>query len=105
MAADLYESAAVEGKRLGRSTRQQLGYWARVGREVTSHQSADLRRIEALLADAGPIPAEIDARVQEDAEPTDAEPTDAAPGITTVSLNSENQLVETAPDGTTRIVR
>lgn len=50
VAADLMDSAAVEGARQSRSAKQQLDHWARVGRAVTSHQTAARRRIEAALA-------------------------------------------------------
>ena len=50
VAADLMDSAAVEGARQSRSAKQQLDHWARVGREVSSQQTAARRRVEAALA-------------------------------------------------------
>ena len=38
-AADLVDSATVEGARQSRSAKQQLDHWARVGRAVSSHQT------------------------------------------------------------------
>ena len=49
-AADLFESAQVEGARESRSAKQQLDHWARVGRSVSMHQTTARRRIEAVLA-------------------------------------------------------
>ncbi len=49
VAADLMDSAAAEGARTGRSARQQLDHWARVGRAVSSQQTAARRRVEAAL--------------------------------------------------------
>ena len=37
-AADLFESAQVEGDHESRSAKQQLDHWARVGRSVSMHQ-------------------------------------------------------------------
>lgn len=51
VAAELMESAAVEGARLGRSARNQLEHWARVGRAITCQETTALRRIEAAIAD------------------------------------------------------
>ncbi|HEV7852944.1 MAG TPA: hypothetical protein VGP27_16550, partial [Mycobacterium sp.] len=48
-AADLLDSAAAEGARQSRSAKQQLDHWARVGREVSSQDTAARRRVEAAL--------------------------------------------------------
>ena len=69
-ASDLLESAAVEGKRESRSAKQQLDYWARVGRSV-SMQAQSVSFGERL----------------------------AAEGVTTVALDDEGALVEYRPDG------
>ena len=50
VAADLVDSAAAEGARQSRSAKQQLDHWARVGRAVSSHQTASRCRVEAALA-------------------------------------------------------
>ena len=50
VAADLLDSAAVEGARQSRSAKQQLDHWARVGRAVSSQQTAARRRVESALA-------------------------------------------------------
>jgi hypothetical protein len=47
VAADLMDSAAAEGARQSRSAEQQLDHWARVGRAVSSQQTAARRRVEA----------------------------------------------------------
>ncbi|OCB37184.1 hypothetical protein A9X02_20310, partial [Mycobacterium malmoense] len=76
VAADLVDSAAAEGARQSRSAKQQLDHWARVGRAVSSHQTASRRRIEAALAgdlDTGQLSddeglvfnAEISAAIEE----------------------------------------
>ena len=44
VAADLFESAAVEGARQSRSAKQQLDHWARVGRAVSMTHTAARRR-------------------------------------------------------------
>ena len=43
------DSAAAEGARQGRSAKQQLDHWARVGRAVSSQQTAARRRVEAAM--------------------------------------------------------
>src|SRR5680860_1905896 len=54
-AADLVLSAMAEGQRQNRTGRQQLEHWARVGRAVSSHQTAARRRVEAALAGRLPL--------------------------------------------------
>jgi hypothetical protein len=49
VAADLMDSAVSEGMRHGRSAKQQLEHWARVGREVSSQQTAAGRRVQAAM--------------------------------------------------------
>ncbi len=58
-ATDLLESAAVEGARQSRSAKQQLDYWARLGRAVSMHQTAARLRVEAVLAGTTAL-AELD---------------------------------------------
>lgn len=116
VAADLMDSAAVEGARQSRSAKQQLDHWARVGRAVTSHQTAARRRIEAALAgeldtrdltdDEGLVfNAEISAAIEESLATTNYGKTLAAQGITTVALNDNGEIVEYRPDGTTSIIK
>ena len=115
VAADLIESAAAEGARQSRSAKQQLDHWARVGRAVSSHQTASRRRIEAALAgrlntselsdDEGLVfNAEISAAVEESLTAADYGEALSARGITTVSLNDDGEIVEHRPDGTTSVV-
>src|SRR3954449_7062480 len=81
VAADLLDSAAVEGARQSRSAKQQLDHWARVGRAVSMHDTAARRRVEAVLAGRLPISlvddeervvvnAELDASIQRHAQAT-----------------------------------
>src|ERR1700744_3773600 len=49
VAADLRDSEAGEGARQSRSAKQQLDHWVRVGRAVSSQQTAARRRVEAAL--------------------------------------------------------
>jgi hypothetical protein len=109
-ATDLLESAAVEGKRESRSAKQQLDYWARVGRSVSMHQTAARRRVVAALA--GDLPfadltdaerlvanADLDASIQMQAQSMSFGERLAAEGVTTVALDDEGALVEYRPDG------
>jgi len=45
-AVDLADSAAAEGSRQSRSTKQQLDHWARVGRAVSAQHTAARRRVK-----------------------------------------------------------
>ena len=112
IAADLFDSAAAEGRRQSRSAKQQLDHWARVGRAVSSRHSAARRKVEAALA--GDIPlreltaeegavfdAEIAASIEESLARADYGKTLAARGITTVALDENGDIVQYRPDGST----
>lgn len=114
-AADLLDAAAAEGARQSRSAKQQLDHWARVGRAVSSAQSAARRKVEAALAgelqlaelseEEGVVfNAEISAAIQENLARADYGRTLAGRGVTTVALNEKGEMVEHRPDGTTVVV-
>jgi hypothetical protein len=114
-AADLLDSAAVEGARQSRSAKQQLDHWARVGRAVSMHQTAARRRVEAVLAGTLPLGdlspderlvanAELDATIGQHAQSTSYGDRLAAEGITTVALDNAGRLVEHHPDGTSAVI-
>jgi ParD-like antitoxin of type II bacterial toxin-antitoxin system len=114
-AADLVDSAAAEGRRQSRSTKQQLDHWARVGRAVSSQHTASRRRVEAALAGDLPLTdlsaeegvvfnAEISAAIEETLARTDYGAELAARGITTVALNDSGEIVEHRPDGTSVVL-
>jgi hypothetical protein len=111
-AADLFESAQVEGARESRSAKQQLDHWARVGRSVSMHQTTARRRIEAVLAgeigldelsdeERAVANAEIDTAIEERANSISFGPQLRAAGVVTVALDGDGGLVEHRPDGTT----
>lgn len=111
-AADLVDAAAIEGARQSRSAKQQLDHWARVGRAVTSVESAARRRVEAARAGTLPIGAlspeegsafnaEVTATIEENLAATHYGNVLAAEGMTTVAYEG-GRLVEYLPDGTTR---
>jgi len=113
--AELVEAAAAEGARQSRSARQQLAHWARVGRAVSSVGSSQRARLEAALAGRLPmntltgeetvvVNAEIAAGIEERLAQVDFGDELAAEGITTVALDTDGNLVEYRPDGTTAIV-
>lgn len=115
-AIDLLEAAAVEGGREGRSAKQQLDHWARVGRAVSMHHTAARRRIEAALAgtldltelsgtERVVVNAELDATVNEVAQEISFGERLAAEGVTTVALDDGGRLVEHRPDGTSGVLR
>ena len=110
-ATDLLDAAAAEGAREGRSAKQQLDHWARVGRAVSMHQTAVRRRIELALAgtlavtdltddERAVVNAELDATISAAAHRTSFGDRLAAEGVTTVALDDNGKLVERRPDGT-----
>ncbi|MDV6278325.1 hypothetical protein R3Q06_33325 [Rhodococcus erythropolis] len=115
LAADLVASAMAEGERQHRTGRQQLEHWARVGRAVSSRQTAARRRVEEALAGRLPISelgtedgavfnAEINAAIEEQLATTDYGSLLAAQGVTTVALSEDGQIVEYRPDGTRTVL-
>jgi ParD-like antitoxin of type II bacterial toxin-antitoxin system len=110
VAADLMDSAAAEGARQSRSAKQQLDHWARVGREVSSQQTAARRRVEAALTgelelrelsveEGAVFNAEIAAAIQENLAESNYGEQLAARGVTTVALDEKGDIVEHRPDG------
>ncbi|TSE01142.1 hypothetical protein FOS14_05205 [Skermania sp. ID1734] len=113
VAADLLAAAAVEGPKESRSAKQQLDYWARVGRAVTSQHSVAHRRVEAALRGDLPMSelsdaegvvfnAETNTRIGLRLSATHFGRRLAAEGVSTVALNDDGQLIEYRPDGTAR---
>jgi ParD-like antitoxin of type II bacterial toxin-antitoxin system len=110
VAADLMDSAAAEGARQSRSAKQQLDHWARVGREVSTQQTAARRRVEAALTgelelrelsieEGAVFNAEIAAAVQENLAESNYGKLLAERGVTTVALDENGDIVEHRPDG------
>ena len=54
------ESAALVGRLDSRSAKQQLDFWARVGRAVSMHETSARRRVDAALAGELPL-SDLDA--------------------------------------------
>src|SRR6476619_3382949 len=94
VAADLMESATAEGARQSRSAKQQLDHWARVGRAVSSHQTASRHRVEAAMAGA----------IEESLAGTNYGDVLSARGITLVALNDDGELIEYWPDGSSSVM-
>jgi hypothetical protein len=116
VAADLFESATVEGARSSRSARQQIDHWARVGRAVSMTESAARRRVEAALAgqldereltreERIVLDAEIDAVISEKGRTISFGSELAKRGIATVALDHDGVLTRYHADGTTSPVR
>ncbi|WP_066897469.1 TA system antitoxin ParD family protein [Mycolicibacterium houstonense] len=114
-AADLVDSAAVEGARQSRSAKQQLDHWARVGRAVSSQHSAARRKVESALAgdtllrdltaeEGAVFNAEIAASIEENLAAADYGATLAGRGITTVALDENGDIVQYRPDGSTAVL-
>jgi ParD-like antitoxin of type II bacterial toxin-antitoxin system len=115
VAADLMESATIEGARQSRSAKQQLDHWARVGRAVSSHQAASRHRVEAAMAgelelddltsEEGVVfNAEISAAIEESLTRIDYGDALSARGITLVALNDDGEIIEYWPDGSSSLM-
>lgn len=111
-AADLLDSAAVEGARHSRSAKQQLDHWARVGRTVSSFHSTARRRVEATLAGSLAMTellpeerlvanAEVNAAISERLRSMNYGDVLAGEGTATVALDDDGHLVRYDLDGTT----
>ncbi len=115
VAADLMDSASVEGARQSRSAKQQLDHWARVGRAVSSHQSASRHRVEAAMAgdldladlDADEevvFNAEITAAIEESLTRANYGDVLSDRGLTLVALDDEGEIVEYRSDGGSSVI-
>ena len=102
-AADLFESAAVEGQRQSRSAKQQLDHWARVGRAVEMQGPASMRRTQSATElsaqDALVANAEIDVAIWEQVQRVSFGSVLAYEGVTTVALDETGALLRYHPDG------
>ena len=105
-AADLLESAAVEGQRQSRSAKQQLDHWARVGRAVEMQGPASWRRTQSVPAatelsaqDALVANAEIDVAIWEQVQRVSFGSVLASEGVTTVALDETGALLRYHSDG------
>jgi len=114
-AADLMDAAAVSGRLDSRSAKQQLDYWARLGRAVSMNETAARRRVDAALV--GQLPFEslteherlvanvdLDVTIELRATALSFAEQLAAEGVTTVSLADDGSLVEHRPDGSIVVV-
>ncbi len=114
-AADLLDAAAASGRLDSRSAKQQLDYWARLGRAISMNETATRRRVDAVLA--GELPLEglteherlvvnvdLDVKIQQRAASLSFADQLAAEGMTTVSLAEDGSLVERRPDGSVVVV-
>jgi ParD-like antitoxin of type II bacterial toxin-antitoxin system len=110
IAADLMDSAAIEGARVGRSAKQQLEHWARVGREVSSQEAAAVRRVESALAgdldlhelnpqEGAVFNVEVAAAVQERLTGSNYGALLAERSVTTVAIDQNGEIIEHRPDG------
>src|SRR5436190_2613696 len=100
---DLLASAKLAAEASGRSAAQQIGYWAKLGREIERSQSVSVREIAEVLsgarsyddldpkAQAG-VRAEWDARI---------EARRAALNLAEVFAAEGRSWVEAGPDGST----
>ena len=111
--AELFEAAAIEGRRENRSARQQLEHWTRLGRELSAHETATRRAIAAAvcgemsLSELEPLQryaanVEIDVAIRERAAATSFGQDLLDRGLNAVVLDERGELVELLPHGVSR---
>lgn len=113
VAADLYEAVTREAAAQGRTVRQQIEHWARVGRTVTpaarDDAGTDSEAAGSLHRPTSPAPspetnAELDAKIVAAAEAANFGAELTARGLATVALDDEGRLVEYRPDGSSNFL-
>lgn len=115
VAADLFHDAMLAGDANSRSAAQQIDYWARVGREVVTAESAARDRIVNAVAGHAPLSlwnaeervlanAEIDTAIETTAASVDFAARLAAEGVATVTMNADGQMIRRDPDGTRTVL-
>ena len=111
--AGLFEAAIDEGRRENRSARQQLEHWARLGRELSAHETGARRRIAAAVRGETPLSAltteerfvanvELDVAIRERAAAASFGRALLKAGVTAVALDDNGVLMEFGPDGASR---
>jgi hypothetical protein len=111
--ASLFEAAIAEGGRENRSARQQLEHWARIGMEISAHETAPRRKITAAvrgeipLSDLSPAEqrvanVELDVAIEERAAAASFGRDLLEAGLPIVVLNEAGELRELFPDGSSR---
>ena len=111
--AGLFEAAIDEGRRENRSARQQLEHWARLGRELSAHETGARRRIAAAVRGEIPLSAltteerlvanvELDVAIRERAAITSFGRALLKEGVTAVALDDDGVLTEFDPVGASR---
>ena len=100
---DLLSSARVAAESTGRSAAQQIGYWAKLGRELERSGSVSVREVAEVLAGARAYD-DLDPKAQAAVRAEWSERIDAA--LAALDLATEftaegRSWVELAPDGTT----
>lgn len=111
--AELVDAADNAANRNKRSTTAQLEHWARVGRAITEGTPARARRAQRPLAgelgredlcptDTLIFDAVVDAGISSRMAATNYAEQRAALGLSSMALNSNGEIVEQFPDGTTR---
>lgn len=112
---ELFEAAADEGRLENRSARQQLEHWARLGRELSAHETAARRRIAAAVRGEMPLSSlaseerfvanvELDVAIRERAAAASFGRALLKAGTTAVALDEHGVLTEFQPDGTSHPV-
>lgn len=117
LSADLFDAATEAGREEHRSARRQLEHWARVGRLLCAHETAERRRA-VTEAEGGPPAArssfderrlaadiELDVAIRERAASVSFGVERLKAGLPAVARDEDGNLVVHEPDGTTRLLQ
>ncbi len=114
VAADVAASAASVAPTEHRTSTEQINYWARIGMQVERSGSLATRRLLAVAAGEAQFAAlsseertahaVIDAQIAAGVAQQRFGPAARTAGQTTVSLDSEGNLIEITPNGNRRLV-
>ena len=114
VAADVAASAASVAATEHRTSTEQINYWARIGMQVERSGSLATRRLLAVAAGEAQFAAlsseertahaVIDAQIAAGVAQQRFGPAARTAGQTTVSLDSEGNLIEITPNGNRRLV-
>ena len=113
VAADVAASAASVAPTEHRTSTEQINYWARIGMQVERSGSLATRRLLAVAAGEAQFAAlsseertahaVIDAQIAAGVAQQRFGPAARTAGQTTVSLDSEGNLIEITPNGNRRL--
>lgn len=113
--SEIVAAAEQTARQQHRSTAEQVNRWARLGKHLDLSMSVDQRRIERFFVgdvqfkdltdeERAVAHAGLDADLEERAGEVSFGHEALREGITVVAVDDQGQIVETAPDGSSRVL-